>query len=369
MEFTSDLSDNLTKGFVTLSNLKYLIASIFSDTLVPELETIGLKTHPSGKSNMIFHNGYVQNQIDKVMSSEGKRDYTISRISLSKYNKINIDIHIQKSGEKIQFYLAGPDLRNYYMYLPKLGPYPHTGTSNSKWYDIAYRTHMVSIAVNLKLLEIMLFGIRISDTYTVSTTGILGLEVPFDIPLVYQSVDILTDQKYLLNSSNPSKISDGMFLYGKNGVKSEDTDKILSQLRINFPHIENSVYPVVIRDWDLSEYVNSSYRFALCSWNRHARILIKSCKGCDVIIIDPWMNGLPRVISSVLAPANRKIRIGFFSRTIKDQEGEGSCVFCALSRLISLVDSTEIEQPEVSANKPVSDFYAYLVKTVYLLSK
>lgn len=369
------LPDNLTAGFVTKTDLKYLVSSIFTGTTVPELESIGLQTHPSGKSNRDFHNSQIMEQVNKVCTTQyDKLDYTISRILLSKFNKINIDVHVQKSKDTIQFYLAGPDLSEYYMFLPKISHYPHTGPSHSKWYGLECRTKIIAIALGLKMMELLLFGTRISCTYTISNSGILGAEVPFTIPEKYKENSLCVSQAQIYNKTNPSKVSPGIFLFGKNGIGAEQTCELLGELRKRFVHIETQVYPSVITNWDLSDFVKSQYKFALSSWNRHARICIKNCKKVDVLIIDPWMNGLPRIVSSQLVPANSSTRIGFFSRSIKDQKSEGSCVFCALARLISVVDSyvdtdkfSDLIEKSIESNltKPTEDFYAYLIKTVY----
>lgn len=375
MAYKSTLTDNLTAGFVTKTDLKYLVSSIFAGKKVPELDAIGTKSHPSGEFNSTFHRSQVQEQINKVCSSPWEKlDYVLSRISLSKTNKVNIDVHVQKSGSQVKFYFVGPDLRDYFMYLPRLGPTnPHTGSSHSKWYSVECRSRIESIAIQLKMLELALFGVQITDTYevNVSGTGILGLEVPLTIPDLYNSDQHITSKPSLENASNPTKVSDGLFLYGKNGVSPENTSKLLDELRTRFAHLESNIYPTVIRDWDLSPFVASDFKFALCSWNRHARVLIKSCRSVNVLIIDSWMNGLPRVISEQLGPANPDIRIGFLPRTIKDQKGEGSCVFCALARLVSLVDASHTESSDKASTKPIGDFYAYLVKCIYsgLLSK
>ncbi len=366
MAHQSNLTDNLTAGFVTKSDLKYLVSNIFAGNSIPNLDTVGIKNHPSGKTNLAFHTSQIQELITKVCTTPyEKLDYVISRISLSRTNKINIDLHVQKSKDQVKFYFVGSDLRDYFMYLPRMASYPITGPAHSKWYGIECRTRIESIALNLKLLDLLLFGIRVLDTYEVSTsgTGILGLEVPVTIPDQYKGDSQITNKSSTHSSSNPTKVSDGLFLFGKNGVNPENTSRLLDELRTRFSHLEERIYPMVIRDWDLSGFVSSEYRFALCSWNKHARILVKSCRSVDVLIIDSWMNGLPRVISAQLGPANPKIRIGFFSRTIKDQKSEGSCVFCAMARLVSLADSSE--SPDVASSKPMGDFYAYLVKRVY----
>ena len=371
MAQSSDLSNNLTTGFVTRTDLKYLVTNIFSGNIVPELDLVGNQTHPSGKTNLDFHHSQTLSQVTKVSTSTyDKMDYIISRISLSRYNRINIDVHIQKSKDKIHFYIVGPDLVNYFIYLPKIAQYPRTGTANSKWYGIECKDHLVSVAVKLKLLEHLLFGIRISESYATGVTGILGVEVPFEIPSKYTEYEFISSESQIMDQKNPTKISGGIFLFGKNGVKPTCTEELLGELRTRFSHIEMHVYPSVIREYDLADFVGSPYKFAICAWNKHARILVKSCRGVDILIIDPWMNGLPRAISTILIPTNPAIKIGFFSRTIKDQKTEGSCVFCAFARLVSLVDSFCLNDSDKafisSALKPIDDFYAYLIKTIYL---
>ena len=369
MSKSSILSDNLTSGFVTKTDLIYLVSSIFAGNSVPVLETIGSQPHPSKKSNLDFHTSQIQEQITKVCSTNyEKLDYTINRISLSRTNKINIDIHIQKSGNKIQFYLSGPDLRSFFMYLPKLGRYPHTGSAHSKWYGIECNTQIQTIALNLKLLEILLFGVRISDTFMVSTAGIgiLGVEVEFSIPKIYESDTEITSDTNKSYPSNPTKVSNGLFLYGSNGINQEKSSQLLDKLRSRFTHIASHVFPTILTGFDLTDFFGSTFQFALCSWNKHARILVKSCKKLDVMIIDPWMDRLPRVIGSQLVPANPNLKIGFLTRALKDQKGEGSCMFCAMARLISLVDMSESVSPEIASSIPIDSVYAYLVKLVYM---
>lgn len=367
MIIPSIISDNITTGFITSSNLNYIISNIFSGNSIPELDAIKYTLHPSKKSNLDWHISQIQKQINYVCSSTCKKDYIINRISLKKLNKVNIDVHIQNSDNKNQFYFSGPDLKKYFIYLPKLGHYPHTGTGHSKWYGFEYKTKIQTIALNLKFLEILLFGINISDTYIISTTatGILGLEVEFTIPAKYESDLIINNNFNKFNSSNPTKVSENIFLYGKNGVNPKNTSKLLDTIRKKFLHLELHIFPTIITEFNLSNFINSQFRFALCSWNKHVRILVKSCKKIDVMIIDTWMNGLPRFINSQLALANTNIKIGFLFRDLKDQKSEGSCVFCALARLINLVDNSEFVSPDVASNIPIDNFYAYLVKLMY----
>lgn len=359
------LTNNFTNRFVTMTDLKYLITNVFSGIDIPLLETIGISTHPSGQSNIDFHTVLIANQVAKIDSSEGKRDYIISRISLSKVNHINIDLHVQKSDNKIQFYLVGSDLKNYFMFLPKIGHYPRTGTSNSKWYGYEAKSHMIKIALGLKLIEIMLFSIQIKSTYDLISNGILGLEVNFDIPDKYISYHFITLETSIRSSSNPIKISEGIFMYGKNGLNNESCDKMITLLISQLTHINELLFPSVIKNYELIDFNSSHYTYAICCWNHHARILAKIER--SIIIIDPWMKYLPRIIRENLTIANSNIKIGFFSRNQKDQTSEGSCVFCVFARVIFMIDTNDLVQKNVC--KPIPDFYAYLVKIIYNLIK
>jgi len=375
METNKVLIDNFTNGFVTMSDFKYLITNVFKGnyTDISLLERIGSRNHPFSQdpiTNNDFHTSLIEEQITKVCSTDtfnkNKKDYVISRISLSKSNRINIDLHIQKINDKIQFYLVGSDLKDYFMFLPKLGHYPHTGSLNSKWYGYEYKSYMIKIALGLKLIEIMLFGIKIQNIYNINETktGILGLEVQFEIPTKYKTYDMLNLQSSTRCSLNPIKISDGIFLYGKNGINHESSNKIISILR-TFSHISDLLFPTIITNYDLIEFNTSTYHFAICSWNNHARILVKTGK-INIMIIDPWMKFLPRIISNSLSLVlvNSGIKVGFFSRNQKDQTSEGSCMLCILARLIFMIDSEESIEKNIC--KPIPDFYAYFVKKMYL---
>ena len=365
MSLYQNLNNNFTNGFVNMTDLKYLVTTLFRGINVPLLEIIGSSTHPSGKSNNDFHSMLIENQVKKVYSYEGKKDFLISRISLAKKNHINIDLHVQKSDNKVQFYFVGSDLKYYFMFLPKINHYPHTGTSNSKWYGYESKSYMIKIALGLKLIEIMLFNIRINQTYDLNSTGILGLEVNFDISDKYIAYQMLTLDKSIRSSSNPIKISEGIFIYGKNGINNDIIDKMILILNLKFSHISELLFPIIIKNYDLFEFNSSNYTYAICSWNHHARILVKIED--KIMIIDPWMKYLPIVVRENLTLLNSDIKIGFFSRNQKDQTSEGSCVFCVFARVIFMIDSYESIQKNIC--KPIPDFYAYLVKIIYNLTK
>lgn len=136
-------------------------------------------------------------------------------------------------------------------------------------------------------------------------------------------------------------------------------NKIITKIRQNYPICENQIYPTLITDYDLTDFYSSDYIFGISSWNRHARILIKNQMNLDIMIMDPWMDNLPRIVSSNLLAIN-KIKIGFFRRIIKDQKSnEGSCGLCVLARVFHLVLNNGFSKEIV--NQPIPDFCAYWV--------
>ena len=365
MQSSTIQSNNITttqcaKSDITKSDLKLFIEKIFKNKTFDFIEKVSNSKHPSGKTNGDFHMSTINNLINIVIKSN-KKDFMLSRVSLRKTNFIHFDLHIQKNDDNIQFYFCGPDLVNYYMFLPKTRSGPKTGSNKSKWYQYCDIELIKSIANKLRLLEVGLLNVNIVDTYIESKLGILGVEVVFDIPEKYKEYSKVSDN--ISNNKNPIKISDGIFLYGKNGVVNIKSQFIIEKIRTEFVHISTLLFPFFICDYNLTDFHNSDYKYAVCSWNNHIRILTKLSimkNKINIWIIDPWMDRLPRSINDNLIVINPSIKIGFYARNRKDQTNEGSCLFCALSRLVMLIDS---DKPIIdSLKEPIDDFYAYFVK-------
>ncbi len=348
---------------INKSELKTLVISILQGKRPQCLENFSKKFHTSSLTFHDLNTNTVSKMIEIVSSSENFKDYVLSRINLHKNNKIDIDIHIQKSNNILSFYLIGPDLKYYHMHLLKIINQPKTGTNHSKWYNWSEKDNLISMAVNLRLLELYLWSITLIDEYETKTIGVLGLEVPFTIPKTYSEDSLIISSSNILSENNPTKISPGIFYFGKNGMSNDTTKKLLDNILVRYSHIAVNVYPDIIMDYNLDKFITSTYNYAICCWNRHARILIKRVKNCDILIIDPWMDGLPRKIQVEIHEVNKsKYKIGFLSRKVKDQNKEGSCVLCVFSRLLYLV-----EYPDIKKNPftPIPDFYAYMVNLLY----
>jgi hypothetical protein len=97
---------------INQTQLKNLILTILSCKSPDLIRSLGSLFHPTiSESNYDFHKKRIYDLIDKVKIFSGKKiDYIISRISFDKENNLNIDIHITKQNDKIQFYFIGNDL-------------------------------------------------------------------------------------------------------------------------------------------------------------------------------------------------------------------------------------------------------------------
>lgn len=264
------------------------------------------------------------------------------------------------------------------MYLPKfrngttiVGP--KTGTHNSKWYGFEFKTHIVKMAVNLRLLEIYLFANRIDESWETKLTGLLGSEVSFEIPEVYKEILDINSPEQISSKFNPIKIGYGMYIYGKNGTSQDNIQSMINFIRENFgTKYDELLYPIYLTDYDLKDFINSKYLIALSSWNRHSRLLVKMNMDMlqSIQIIDPWMKRLPEIITASLQSSNPSILFELFYRTIKDQSKEGSCSLCAFSRLFNFVNNYHGEDINLSlltnlTNKPLNDSDAYMTSYVY----
>lgn len=367
MESTQMTINNFTNITLNLSDINSIMADIFKGIPNTIIQQIGAINHCFGQSNNDFHADEINKLISQVVKSKSKKTLILTRDLLSEENHIKIDMCITNRNNIIHFYLVGPDLVKYFMFLPKNKSGPKTGTAHSKWYTIKAKEKMETIALNLRLLQIVMQVVHVEHTYTISDFGILGLEVNFNIPEKYQSISFINDLKSIRSLQNPKKISSGNFLYGKNGIEPEEIKLLVQKIRELIPHFSDAVFPDVITNFELEEFYNSDYMFAICSWLNHTRILIKSVKTRCIYIIDSWMNGIPRSLALTLSAMNFGIRVIFIPRKMKDQYWEGSCVFCSLARLVMLVDS---DKPfETSIEEPIDDFYAYFIKKIYGLIK
>ncbi len=384
-----------------------IIINIISGRNPIEINDIKEETHPrTFKPNYDTHKEQINQLIVKIENNDSnKKMFVLSRISYLKPNIIDIDLCVSKSDlNKIQYYFVGRDLAKYYRFLPcyelnlgnkKIPIRPKTGTSHAKFYPDCVKDFMVEIAINLRMLELYCKKCKMTTGHTLKETKLLGLVIPFDIPEFYQSWNELTDHNEINSQDNPVKMSEGKFLFGKNGITSGRAGWMLNLLFEKYPQFNSYCCPRVFNTCDLNKFILSEYTFAVTSWKQHSRFIIKIKKSDDInydnnkehehdilesteeisnilsdeeepnelideiideltnyteletkkiglyniLIVDPWMKKLPDLVKNKLELKNPLVEIKFLNRIIKDQSKEGSCVLCTLARLIYLITS------------------------------
>ncbi len=425
-----------------------IIISIVSGKNPIEINDIKDDIHPrTFKTNYSTHKEQIAQLVTKIESNESnKKMYLLSRISYSKPNIIDIDLCVAKSDVgKIQYYFVGRDLAKFYRFLPcyefsignrKIQIRPKTGTSHAKFYPDSVKDYMIEIAINLRMLDLYCKKYKMVTGHTLKETKMLGLIIPFEIPEFYRGWTELLDSTEINSQDNPVKISEGKFLFGKNGITSGRAGWMLNLLFDKFPEFRKYCCPRVFNTCDLNNFILSEQTFAVTSWQRHSRFIIKVKKTHDnidlkeniqesevdekekieneetkldivdndesdensdlnniklsdanlakisqynILIVDPWMRGLPEIVKNKLEEKNPLVEIKMYNRIIKDQSKEGSCVLCTLARLIYLITSIYLVDKEINEsnesnlineytkylNTPIPDFYAYLVKFLF----
>ncbi len=355
---------------INQTELATIIRNIFRGVVTPVLEETFNMIYKYEK-NQVFHQKLIE-EIDARSKIEMK-DMVLSMVSLHYRPIVDIIVRtVTKPGKPTEYYIFGSDLRKYHMYLPKIhdkrtgkSSAPRTGPKHSKWYPFFVDKTMKNIALHLRMLDIYLKTnrIKITQEYTTSTSGILGMEVLFEIPEDFEDIVSIED---LENSSNPIKRCDGIYVYGKNGVDKEITSKIATLIASSpkFGHVFSNQ---LTTSEELLEFIKSLQTIAIGCWNRHARVLIKNNASHIVDIIDPWKRRIEiETISEFNSLASTlDWSVNFVVRRIVDQVcGEGSCVLVAFARLLFLASSGVVIDKSKYEN-PIPDFFAFLSSHFY----
>lgn len=315
----------------------------------------------------------IQSLVDKAAKSSKSISYNLSIFSSGCVNNVDINVNISKNSDRhLNFYLSGQLLKKYCSRLmhfivrknDKVVHYPQNGTNFSKWYPFCGKCIpiMIKMATNLRLLEIYLQS-RKREGLFIKSANILGTDISVEIPENYESIPSL--RSFLSNGGNPRKVGNGLYIYGVNGVNTVKINKMLRYISC-FRVASNKIFPTCVCDFDLAEFVESDFMFAITSWNNHSRFLIKSER--IVYIVDPWMKFLCRDLEEKIRSRSEDLEIKFLSRRQRDQEKEGSCVLCCFARMLFTADNIE-DFSEDSLRKSVgvelNDFYAYFAFFIY----
>lgn len=392
-----------------IENLKYLRNIIISGKIPEELLQIRNRIHRDSKTNYVFHRDQVKEKIDWFKNNNGEKFNLVtilSRVSYMKPNTVDIDLCLTKNlfDNNLYFYFIGRDLAECFILLPSYNVilpngksfiiYSKKGHNHCRIYPFIISDKLIEIAINLRLLEIYTKENNLHTGILKKQTHLLGSVIPFEIPDKFKLLDNIIDPIEYNSIDNPVKIHSGIFLFGINGLKNKIITKMLTILFVQFPCYQLLVFKFPLSTYKLSKVLLEEYKFILTSWDKHQRLLIKIPKDKDymintleidklkeyeILIIDPWKRKLSNNILIKLNQNNPHVTFRFMNRNIKDQDKEGSCSMCILARLLYILDSLYPNNldPEIQAgnklideyinilNKPIPDFYAYLVKYLY----
>lgn len=320
----------------------------------------------------------IQELVDKTTRG-AKKAFNLTIFKAGDVNIIDVNVNIAKDEKgKLIFYLSGRGLKTYcsrllhFVIINQCGKnmhYPQNGSNFTKWYPFIGRCIpiMLDMATNFRLLELYLREQRVHRTI-VDSKNILGIDIPIEIPDVYQPYTFLT--RGTNNIHNPKKMGTGKYIFGRNGITTEHVTKIVEIIRNKFYHLHGKIYPMNIDTDDLKDFYKSKHQFAIGSFStNHERLLIKY--DGSIFIVDPWMKYLPKKIMKNIDCEDETINVEFLQRSISDQDKEGSCVLCCIARMLYIADSLTLhdvytkENIEQLVNEPITDFYAYLAHFVF----
>jgi hypothetical protein len=411
-------TSTINPEYIDSKKLDNIICQILSLQLPREILEFGNKIHPrTGKTNYEEHKEQIYQYIDDIRSCKilnGKsKSYILSCIKFGDANIIDINLYVHKNDKKndYDFYFVGKDLFKYFKFLPsfkiiskdkKIENIRNTkGTNHSRWYPSSVKNFMVKIAVNLRLLELYLRGLKQNESIFVKKNNILGSVISFEIPEQFKIYSELVNSNEINSQSNPLKIKPGIFVFQKNGICCYKINKMIKFVNNNFIHLKGKIYPFVIKSHDLTKFYSSSYSIGITTWDKHASIVIKIPRNTnfinnmqdesdevesdeiesdeiesdeiksddssvnissdesstdinfnseqidfdqyDIWIIDPWKKNLKKETWDNIIETNSKINIQFIKRKIKDQGSEGSCVLCSFARILYILHSIDID--------------------------
>lgn len=327
-------------------------------------------------NNMCRYASSTPNKITRISLTSSDPVYRV-HIKLL-YDPDTTKEKVNHDHSRLMWGLMGKDLIKNYKYLPRLVKdednkkiKPIYRSDTMVWYPFSsYKTCMMRIALELNILDDLLFGKKIKKTLkTLSseekTTGLLGTDLFPDLSFVreYDSqyntalIDIIKcnpkkgarpNKIFVSNLDNQTE--NRIYRFNTHGTKPEILMKAIDRVSYHIPLF----YPKRIR-WSsrmsfvkaqsfmkrqLERFWESTCMVAILSFAKHTKMLIKSTYFNKMMIADPWKTS-DKYRSSyqydeIIRAANRcGISINFLNRDVRDQaKGEGSCSLAAFARCI-----------------------------------
>lgn len=329
------------------------------------LKDIGEHVYPRFKySNEVIHRQFIQDMIDDV--KDKYYDYRIiSSVSIRNKPIIDIYVDICHDYNNVKFRIYGLDLRNHCSFIPNMlftnssgktifGKPLYRKKSNYYEYPPYMEEKMIDVALGLRLLNIYLKKVKITNDFTKQDTGLLGYEVKIDIPSIFKDYV----QKYDTALHNPllrncEKIGDGLFLFRKY-FDYDYINEYLERLSEIFP-----IFKKVLTNYSLSkikEFIDSEYSFAIFDLQHQYKTIFKHKDGSKitVYIIEPRpFNHSDEYIFKEL-----DIEVNLVKRKRKDQvNGEHISFYYCFARTIQMMMN---KKPLKCVEEPLTDVSAYL---------
>jgi hypothetical protein len=388
-------------------NQKYLI-----DTAGQILKSDGnfrnilLNFIKSNPDDAIIQQKYFATQLDIVFhflnSQPDQRNKYLPRAIFrelthkNKIVKINIQLYLSFCNNEelnlvvpnLQWSIFGEDLQEIFRFCPLqinndgTKNIPKIGTKHSRWYNIAkgyniindYSSNINFIELSRIVLEIRMLQIYISKSNSVLTkriiyisseqsTGILGVDLKidlsslndFDIMHCTSFCKIIQPFIHYKNKGNPHKLSNGIFVYNRNGTLHESLNKICDNELRNIPGIFNKHILFITNKLEsfvegkkyLSDMMLSKdYYIGVMTIDNHTLFWVKYYKILNGrmqtvwYLCDPWGKTISKKYLMLLNEFIQLYNIShweFLVREYTEQYNtEGSCAIATLSRVVQI---------------------------------
>jgi hypothetical protein len=278
---------------------------------------------------------------------------------------------------EINFGILGSDLRSFISLLPKYVDCktnrilrPFTLSDFTKIYPSFLRNLFVTITVNLMLFDNLVNRgqIFVVEQFTKREFGQLGSEVQIEIPPDFAHLTKYFNFRSLTHQHNPRKMSEGLYNFNKNGVTHIVANKLIREIIKYKSQIsdQDNIFDNYIVAYDISDFLASDKQIAVCAWDKHARIIVKSkFDANEIVIIDSWMKYIPRKVGIELKKSHPNIKFTMLWRNIQDQTNEGSCVLCSMARLLNIAFEYNGNNLAELCDIPIKDINAFLIARMY----
>jgi hypothetical protein len=335
-------------------------------------------------------NQYIDSQYQMVKESSlsnPEKRFNRSVSHMKSFIKIMISVQWIKVKDifVMMWCIEGPDLQETFRFLPRmLNPdgsvsFPLKGTHHSRFYYMDKNYQIFKrISLELRMLQVYI-SVQSSRIVPRSLskaedvkTGVLDLDIEVDLSLVTRYdmihgtkfIDLI--RKFRSSKGNPYKVSNGVYIYNKNGTQVDTIDRIFKDRPIHgiFGTCINMCIDITsdIVSEMFSELISCN-QMGLMAFNRHLMFWVRI--NSIWYLCDPWKKTFradPKIFDDIFGL--HKATWEFLPRSYSEQyKTEGSCAIASLSRLIQigLKQDMDMDMDMVHLiNEPIEDWAALL---------